>query len=229
ITMIFGAKAAPAYIIAQDIIHAILCLQEIINNDPEVNKYLKVVMVENYNVTKASKLIPACDVSEQISLASKEASGTGNMKFMLNGALTLGTEDGANVEIHQLVGDENIYIFGKSSEEVIEHYRRSDYIARRYYDKESIKPLVDFLVSDTMLAVGDKINLQRLHNDLIGKDWFMTLLDIEEYIKIKDKVFEDYEDREAWNRKVLINISKAGYFSADRTIAQYNEEIWKLK
>ena len=229
ITMIFGAKAAPAYIIAQDIIHAILCLQEIINNDPEVNKYLKVVMVENYNVTKASKLIPACDVSEQISLASKEASGTGNMKFMLNGALTLGTEDGANVEIHQLVGDENIYIFGKSSEEVIEHYRRSDYIARRYYDKESIKPLVDFLVSDTMLAVGDKINLQRLHNDLIGKDWFMTLLDIEEYIKIKDKVFEDYEDREAWNRKVLINISKSGYFSADRTIAQYNEEIWKLK
>ena len=207
ITMIFGAKAAPAYIIAQDIIHAILCLQEIINNDPEVNKYLKVVMVENYNVTKASKLIPACDVSEQISLASKEASGTGNMKFMLNGALTLGTEDGANVEIHQLVGDENIYIFGKSSEEVIEHYRRSDYIARRYYDKESIKPLVDFLVSDTMLAVGDKINLQRLHNDLIGKDWFMTFLDIEEYIKIKDKVFEDYEDREAWNRKVLINIS----------------------
>ena len=226
ITMIFGAKAAPAYIIAQDIIHTILCLQEIINNDPVVSKHLKVVMVENYNVTKASKLIPACDVSEQISLASKEASGTGNMKFMLNGALTLGTEDGANVEIHELVGDDNIYIFGESSEQVIE---QADYVSRKYYEKENIKELVDFIVSDEMLKVGDEVNLNRLHNELIVKDWFMTLLDIEDYIKTKNQVFEDYSDRETWNRKVLINISKAGFFSSDRTIAQYNEDIWKLK
>ncbi|WP_411170162.1 glycogen/starch/alpha-glucan phosphorylase [Clostridium sp. MB05] len=229
ITMIFGAKAAPAYIIAQDIIHTILCLQEIINNDPEVNKYLKVVMIENYNVTKASKLIPACDVSEQISLASKEASGTGNMKFMLNGALTLGTEDGANVEIHELVGDDNIYIFGESSETVIEHYKKADYVSKKYYEKPAIKELVDFIVNDEMVAVGDKENLTRLHKELINKDWFMTLLDLEDYIKTKEVVFKDYEDRETWNRKVLINISKAGFFSSDRTIEQYNKEIWKLK
>ncbi|WP_195265055.1 glycogen/starch/alpha-glucan phosphorylase [Clostridium sp. 1001275B_160808_H3] len=229
ITMIFGAKAAPAYIIAQDIIHTILCLQEIINNDPEVNKYLKVVMVENYNVTKASKLIPACDVSEQISLASKEASGTGNMKFMLNGALTLGTEDGANVEIHELVGDDNIYIFGECSEAVIEHYKKADYVSKKYYEKPAIKELVDFIVSDKMIAVGDEENLTRLHKELINKDWFMTLLDLEEYIKTKEIVFKDYEDRETWNRKVLVNISKAGFFSSDRTIEQYNNEIWKLK
>ena len=229
ITMIFGAKAAPAYIIAQDIIHTILCLQEIINNDPEVNKYLRVVMVENYNVTKASKLIPACDVSEQISLASKEASGTGNMKFMLNGALTLGTEDGANVEIHKLVGDDNIYIFGKSSATIIEHYKKADYVSRKYYEKEGIKELVDFIVSDKMLQVGDKVNLTRLHNELINKDWFMTLIDIEDYIKTKDRMFKDFEDRDSWMKKVLINISKSGFFSSDRTIAQYNEEIWKLK
>lgn len=228
ITMIFGAKAAPAYIIAQDIIHTILCLQDIINNDPEVSPYLKVVMVENYNVTKASKLIPACDVSEQISLASKEASGTGNMKFMLNGALTLGTEDGANVEIHQLVGDDNIYIFGESSEQVIEHYEKADYVSKTYYEKPEIKKLVDFIVSDEMLKVGDEENLNRLHNELINKDWFMTLLDVEDYIKTKNIVFKDYEDRATWNRKVLINISKAGFFSADRTIAQYNEDIWHL-
>lgn len=228
ITMIFGAKAAPAYVIAQDIIHTILCLQEIIDKDPEVNKYLNVFMVENYNVTKASKLIPACDVSEQISLASKEASGTGNMKFMLNGALTLGTEDGANVEIHQLVGDDNIYIFGESSEEVIEHYKNADYVSKEYYEKENIKELVDFIISDEMLEVGDKENLTRLHKELINKDWFMTLLDIEDYIKTKDRVFKDYEDREAWNKKVLINISKAGFFSSDRTIAQYNDDIWHL-
>lgn len=228
ITMIFGAKAAPAYIIAQDIIHTILCLQEIINNDTEVNKYLKVVMVENYNVTKASKLIPACDVSEQISLASKEASGTGNMKFMLNGALTLGTEDGANVEIHELVGDDNIYIFGQSSEVVIEHYKKADYVAKKFYKKAAIKKLVDFIISDEMLEVGDEENLTRLHKELINKDWFMTLLDIEDYIKTKDLMFKDYEDREAWNKKVLMNISKAGFFSSDRTIAQYNKEIWKL-
>ncbi len=228
ITMIFGAKAAPAYVIAQDIIHTILCLQEIIDKDPEVNKYLNVFMVENYNVTKASKLIPACDVSEQISLASKEASGTGNMKFMLNGALTLGTEDGANVEIHQLVGDDNIYIFGESSEEVIEHYKNEDYVSKEYYEKENIKELVDFIISDEMLEVGDKENLTRLHDELINKDWFMTLLDIEDYIKTKDRVFKDYEDREAWNKKVLINISKEGFFSSVRTIAQYNEDIWHL-
>lgn len=228
ITMIFGAKAAPAYIIAQDIIHAILCLQEIINKDPEVNKYLKVVMVENYNVTKASKLIPACDVSEQISLASKEASGTGNMKFMLNGALTLGTDDGANVEIHELVGDDNIYIFGESSEKVIEHYKKADYVSKKFYKKAAIKKLVDFLVGPEMLKVGDKENLTRLQKELINKDWFMTLLDIEDYIKTKDVVFKDYEDRETWNKKVLVNISKAGFFSSDRTIAQYNQDIWKL-
>lgn len=228
ITMIFGAKAAPAYIIAQDIIHTILCLQEIINNDPEVNKYLNVVMIENYNVTKASKLIPACDVSEQISLASKEASGTGNMKFMLNGALTLGTEDGANVEIHELVGDENIYIFGESSEQVIEHYKKADYVSKEFYKKPAIKELVDFIVSDEMLEVGDKENLTRLHQELINKDWFMTLLDIEDYIKTKDVVFKDYEDRDSWNKKVLVNISKAGFFSSDRTIAQYNKDIWHL-
>ena len=228
ITMIFGAKAAPAYIIAQDIIHAILCLQEIINNDPEVNKYLKVVMVENYNVTKASKLIPACDVSEQISLASKEASGTGNMKFMLNGALTLGTDDGANVEIHELVGDDNIYIFGEASEAVIEHYKKADYVSKKLYKKATIKKLVDFLIGKEMIEVGDEENLTRLHQELINKDWFMTLLDIEDYIKTKDIVFKDYENREAWNKKVLVNISKAGFFSSDRTIAQYNKDIWKL-
>jgi starch phosphorylase len=228
ITMIFGAKAAPAYIIAQDIIHAILCLQEIINNDPEVNKYLKVVMVENYNVTKASKLIPACDVSEQISLASKEASGTGNMKFMLNGALTLGTDDGANVEIHELVGDDNIYIFGEASEKVIEHYKKADYVSKKFYKKAAIKKLVDFLVGPEMLKVGDKENLTRLQKELINKDWFMTLLDIEDYIKTKDVVLKDYADRETWNKKVLVNISKAGFFSSDRTIAQYNKDIWKL-
>ncbi|MGG7058812.1 glycogen/starch/alpha-glucan phosphorylase [Clostridium tertium] len=228
ITMIFGAKAAPAYVIAQDIIHTILCLQEIINNDPEVNKYLKVVMVENYNVTNASKLIPACDVSEQISLASKEASGTGNMKFMLNGAVTLGTEDGANVEIHELVGDDNIYIFGESSEEVIEHYKKFDYISKKYYEKPEIKELVDFIVSDEMLAIGDKENLSRLQKELINKDWFMTLLDLEDYIKTKEKVFKDYEDRKSWNKKALANISKAGFFSSDRTIEEYNKDIWKL-
>lgn len=229
ITMIFGAKAAPAYIIAQDIIHTILCLQEIIEKDSEVSKYLKVVMVENYNVTKASKLIPACDVSEQISLASKEASGTGNMKFMLNGALTLGTEDGANVEIHELVGDNNIYIFGESSDQVIEHYKKSDYVSKKYYEKPKIKELVDFIVSDKMIAAGDKENLSRLHKELINKDWFMTLLDLEDYIKTKEKVFKDYEDRDTWNKKVLVNISKAGFFSSDRTIEEYNKDIWKLK
>ncbi|NRZ84712.1 starch phosphorylase [Clostridium beijerinckii] len=201
ITMIFGAKAAPAYVIAQDIIHTILCLQEIINNDPEVNKYLKVIMVENYNVTKASKLIPACDVSEQISLASKEASGTGNMKFMLNGALTLGTEDGANVEIHELVGVENIYIFGESSEKVIEHYKNADYVSNEFYKKPEIKKLVDFIISDEMIKVGDEENLTRLHKELVNKDWFMTLLDVQDYINTKDMVFKDYEDREAWNKK----------------------------
>ena len=229
VTMIFGGKAAPAYVIAQDIIHTILCLQEIINKDEEVNKYLNVVMVENYNVSMATKLIPACDVSEQISLASKEASGTGNMKFMLNGALTLGTDDGANVEIHELVGDENIYIFGESSEEVINHYKNADYVSKSFYEKENIKELVDFIVSDEMLAVGDKENLTRLYNELINKDWFMTLLDVEDYIKTKELVFNDYEDRNTWNRKVLINIAKAGFFSSDRTIEEYNNDIWKLK
>lgn len=229
ITVIFGAKAAPAYIIAKDIIHLILCLQEIINNDPEVNKYLNVVMVENYNVTMAERLIPACDISEQISLASKEASGTGNMKFMLNGAITLGTEDGANVEIHQFVGDDNIYIFGAESDEVIAHYANSDYVSRDYYDKNpALKEAVDFITGDAMLKIGDETQLNRLKNELLNKDWFMTFLDFDSYVETKEKAYADFNDREAWAKKMLVNISQAGFFSSDRTIAQYNEDIWKL-
>ena len=229
ITMIFGAKAAPAYTIAKDIIHLILCLSEVIRNDPEVSPYLPVVMRENYNVTYAEKVIPAADVSEQISLASKEASGTGNMKFMLNGAVTLGTEDGANVEIHQFVGDDNIYIFGASSDEVIQHYDKGDYCSERFYDGDKeISKLVDFIISKEMFAVGNKKCLIRLYMELVTKDWFMTLLDIKDYIQVKEKVFADYEDRSAWARKMLVNIGKAGFFSSDRTIGQYNEDIWKL-
>ena len=229
ITVIFGAKAAPAYIIAKDIIHLILCLQEIINNDPEVNKYLNVVMVENYNVTMAERLIPACDISEQISLASKEASGTGNMKFMLNGAITLGTEDGANVEIHQFVGDDNIYIFGAESDEVIEHYAKADYVSRDYYEKNAaLKEAVDFITGEQMLKVGDETQLNRLKNELLNKDWFMTFLDFDSYVETKEKAYADFNDREAWAKKMLVNISQAGFFSSDRTIAQYNEDIWKL-
>ncbi len=229
ITMIFGAKAAPAYVIAKDIIHLILCLQNIINNDPDVNKYLKVVMVENYNVSRSTKLIPACDISEQISLASKEASGTGNMKFMLNGAVTIGTLDGANVEIDELVGSDNIYTFGESSEDVIKHYEKADYVSKDLYeDDELIKELVDFIISPQVVKVGTKKNLTRLHKELINKDWFMTLLDIKDYIKTKDLAFKDYEDRTAWSKKMLVNIAKAGYFSSDRTIEQYNKDIWKL-
>lgn len=230
ITVIFGAKAAPAYIIAKDIIHLILCLQEIINNDPEVNKYLNVVMVENYNVTMAERLIPACDISEQISLASKEASGTGNMKFMLNGAITLGTEDGANVEIHQFVGDDNIYIFGAESDEVIAHYANSDYVSRDYYEKNpALKEAVDFITGDAMLKIGDETQLNRLKNELLNKDWFMTFLDFDSYVETKEKAYADFNDREAWAKKMLVNISQAGFFSSDRTIAQYNEDIWKLE
>ena len=229
VTAIFGAKAAPAYVIAKDIIHLILCLQEIINNDPEVSPYLKVVMVENYNVTKAEKLIPACDISEQISLASKEASGTGNMKFMLNGAVTLGTMDGANVEICNLVGKDNIYIFGKSSQEVIQLYETSGYHSDQYYDNDPlIQNLVDFIISKEMIRIGDPENLCRLYKDLISKDWFMTLLDLKEYIAVKENVMADYEDRMNWAGKMLINTAKAGYFSSDRTIAEYNRDIWKL-
>ena len=228
ITVFFGGKAAPAYTIAQDIIHLILCLSEVIANDPAVAPHLQVVMVENYNVTAASFLIPACDISEQISLASKEASGTGNMKFMLNGALTLGTMDGANVEIAELVGDENIYIFGEDSETVIDLYAKSAYKSSEFYAREAIKPLVDFIVSDAVLAVGNQERLSRLHNELINKDWFMTLLDLEDYIKVKEQMLADYEDRDAWLDKVIVNIAKAGFFSSDRTIAQYNEDIWHL-
>ncbi len=229
ITFIFGAKAAPAYTIAKDIIHLILCLQEIVNNDSEVNKYMTVLMVENYNVSYAEKLIPACDVSEQISLASKEASGTGNMKLMLNGAVTLGTSDGANVEIERLVGPENIYIFGKKSDEIIKHYKKADYVSRDYYEKSKvIKKAVDFIVSDRCLKVGQKEVLTRLYNELLNKDWFMTLIDLEEYIKVKDRVFKDYEKRSLWKRKMLVNIAKAGYFSSDRTIEEYSKDIWKL-
>ena len=228
ITVFFGGKAAPAYTIAQDIIHLILCLSEVIANDPEVSPYLQVVMVENYNVTAASFLIAAGDISEQISLASKEASGTGNMKFMLNGALTLGTSDGANVEIHELVGDDNIYIFGEDSETVIDLYAKEAYKSSEFYARKAIKPLVDFIASDAVLAVGKKERLERLYNELINKDWFMTLLDLEDYIETKERMFADYEDRDVWLEKVLVNIAKAGFFSADRTIAQYNDEIWHL-
>lgn len=229
ITVFFGAKAAPAYIIAQDIIHLILCLQELINNDPEVNPYLNVVMVENYNVTWAEKLIPACDISEQISLASKEASGTGNMKFMLNGAVTLGTEDGANVEIHELVGDDNIYIFGDLSETVVERYANGSYNAAQYYNENAeIKEAVDFITGKELMAVGDKERLERLSNELIWKDWFMTFPDFNDYVKTREQAYADYENRYEWAKKMLVNIAKAGYFSSDRTIEEYNRDIWKL-
>ena len=229
VTAIFGAKAAPAYVIAKDIIHLILCLQEIINNDPEVSPYLKVVMVENYNVTKAEKLIPACDISEQISLASKEASGTGNMKFMLNGAVTLGTEDGANVEIHELVGNDNIFVFGASSDEVIEHYAKADYVARDFYEKNpAIKAAIDFITSEEILKVGEKENLERLQHEIISKDWFMTLLDFDSYKEKKEEALRAYADQKTWAKKTLVNIAKAGYFSSDRTIEEYNRDIWHL-
>ena len=229
VTAIFGAKAAPAYVIAKDIIHLILCLQEIINNDPEVSPYLKVVMVENYNVTKAEKLIPACDISEQISLASKEASGTGNMKFMLNGAVTLGTEDGANVEIHELVGNDNIFVFGASSDEVIEHYAKADYVARDFYEKNpAIKAAIDFITSEEVLKVGQKENLERLQHEIISKDWFMTLLDFDSYKEKKEEALRAYADQKTWAKKTLVNIAKAGYFSSDRTIEEYNRDIWHL-
>ena len=229
ITVLFGGKAAPAYIIAQDIIHLILCLSEIINNDPEVNKYLNVYLVENYNVGLAEKIIPATDISEQISLASKEASGTGNMKFMLNGALTLGTMDGANVEIHELVGDDNIYIFGKHSDDIIELYETSGYVSKDYYIQDGIKEVVDFITSDELIKVGNKERLERLQNELINKDWFMTLIDFEDYYNTKERMFKDYENKDLWYKKVINNIAKAGFFSSDRTIAQYENEIWKTK
>lgn len=229
ITFIFGAKAAPAYTIAQDIIHLLLVLEEIVNNDPDVKDYMKVVMVENYNVSYAEKLIPACDISEQISLASKEASGTGNMKFMLNGAVTLGTSDGANVEIHELVGDDNIYIFGEKSEQVIEHYAKADYVAKDYYKgSKVIREAVDFITSKPALLAGNRERLVRLQKEIINKDWFMTLLDLEDYIATKDRMFEDYRNEDKWKRMMLVNIAKAGFFSSDRTIAEYNRDIWKL-
>lgn len=230
VTVLFAAKAAPAYIIAQDIIHAILCLQSIIENDPEVSKVFRVVMVDNYNITVAEKLIPACDISEQISLASKEASGTGNMKYMLNGAVTLGTEDGANVEIHQLVGDENIYIFGMKSQEVIDHYAKADYHSRDYYDRDPVlREAVDYLTCDKMLQTGNSERLNRLKNELLNKDWFMTFPDFEEYSKVREQAYRDYADRKAWEKKCLINIAKAGYFSSDRTIKDYNRDIWQVQ
>lgn len=230
VTFIFGAKAAPAYVIAKDIIHLLLCLQELIKNDPDVAPYMKLVMVENYNVSAAEKLIPACDVSEQISLASKEASGTGNMKFMLNGAVTLGTMDGANVEICDLVGKDNIYIFGQSSEKVIEHYEKGDYNSRAIYEEdEEIRQCVDFILSEELLSIGQETNLRRLHSELVNKDWFMTLLDFNDYTKVKDMTLADYEDRSEWAKKMLVNIAKAGFFSSDRTIEQYNKDIWHLR
>ena len=229
-TFIFGAKAAPAYVIAQDIIHLLLVLQEIVNNDPDVSPYMTVLMVENYNVAYAEKMIPACDISEQISLASKEASGTGNMKFMLNGAVTLGTSDGANVEIHELVGDDNIYIFGEKSEAVIKHYEKADYVSKDYYKKSPvIKEAVDFIVGKEALKVGHKENLERLYKELLNKDWFMTLLDLEDYIAVKDKMMADYEDQKKWRKMMLVNIARAGFFSSDRTIEEYNRDIWHLR
>ena len=230
ITCIFGAKAAPAYILAKDIVHTLLCLQQLIDNDPEVSPYLKVVMVENYNVTYAESIIPAADFSEQISLASKEASGTSNMKFMLNGAVTLGTDDGANVEIHEFVGDDNIYIFGAKADTVIDHYAKGDYYPQDILNNDpELRTLVDFIVSDEMKSVGDVESLERLHDDMSYKDWFMALLDARDYIETKVRAINDYKDRKAWAKKMLVNISKAGFFSSDRTIAQYNEDIWKLK
>ena len=229
LTFLFGAKAAPAYVIAKDIIHLLLVLQQIVNNDPDVKDFMKVVMVENYNVSYAEKLIPAADISEQISLASKEASGTGNMKMMLNGAVTLGTADGANVEIHELVGDDNIYIFGVDSEAVISHYEKADYVSKEYYEKSPvIREAVDFIIGEQAMAAGSRENLERLYNELLNKDWFMTLLDLEDYIKVKDRMFADYEDRAKWKRMMAVNIAKAGFFSSDRTIAEYNRDIWKL-
>ncbi|MDE6714489.1 MAG: glycogen/starch/alpha-glucan family phosphorylase [Lachnospiraceae bacterium] len=230
ITFIFGAKAAPAYIIAQDVIHLLLVMQKIVNEDPEVNQYMQVLFVENYNVSYAEKLIPACDISEQISLASKEASGTGNMKFMLNGAVTLGTDDGANVEIHELVGDDNIFIFGKDADTVIKHYEKADYVSRKFYEKDPvIREAVDFIVGEQALKAGNKKSLERLYNELLNKDWFMTLLDLKEYIRVKDKALKTYENRSKWKKMMLVNIAKAGFFSSDRTIAEYNRDIWKLK
>ena len=229
LTFLFGAKAAPAYVIAKDIIHLLLVLQQIVNNDPDVKDFMKVVMVENYNVSYAEKLIPAADISEQISLASKEASGTGNMKMMLNGAVTLGTADGANVEIHDLVGDDNIYIFGADSETVIGHYEKADYVSKEYYEKSPvIREAVDFIIGEQAMAAGSRENLERLYNELLNKDWFMTLLDLEDYIRVKDRMFADYEDRAKWKRMMAVNIAKAGFFSSDRTIAEYNRDIWKL-
>lgn len=231
ITAIFGAKAAPAYTIAKDIIHLLLCLQSLTANDPQVSPWLRVVMVENYNVTLAEKLIPACDLSEQISLASKEASGTGNMKFMLNGAVTLGTEDGANVEIHQLVGDENIYIFGASSDTVIDRYQAGSYCSASYYAADpALKAAVDFITGSTLLAIGSREHLERLSRELLKKDWFMTFPDFADYVKTKNRALADYQSQpQNWARKMLMNISKAGFFSSDRTIAEYNRDIWRLK
>ena len=227
ITVIFGGKAAPAYVIAQDIIHLILCLSELINNDPEVNKYLNVHLVENYNVSVAEKLIPATDISEQISLASKEASGTGNMKFMLNGALTLGTMDGANVEIAELAGAENIYTFGKDSESIIKLYETAGYVSKAYYENDKdIKRAVDFILNPAVVKLGNKTRLERLYNELLNKDWFMTLIDFNAYVDAKEQILADYEDQDSWNEKVVQNIAKAGFFSSDRTIAQYNADIW---
>ena len=228
-TYIFGAKAAPGYYLAKDIIRLICYVAEQIDKDPAVNKKLRVVFLENYNVTLAEHLMPASEVSEQISLAGKEASGTGNMKFMLNGAVTIGTMDGANVEIAQLVGEDNIYIFGESSETVMEHYAKADYVSKDYYEKdEDIRRAVDFIVSDELKRIGNEEYLERLHHELISKDWFMTLLDWRDYMETKERMFADYEKRSEWAKKMLINISQAGFFSSDRTIAQYNEDIWKL-
>ena len=227
---IFGAKAAPAYIIAKDIIHGLLTLSQVISEDPQVSRWLQLAFVENYNVSAAEKMIPACDLSEQISLASKEASGTGNMKFMLNGALTLGTMDGANVEIAEAVGNDNIYIFGQSSKQVIHHYAAADYCARDWYEADpNLRRAIDFLTSEEMLKYGDEEHLKRLQHELINKDWFQTLPDFNAYVVRKEQAMKDYAvNPEDWSRRTLINIAEAGFFSSDRTIAEYDQDIWHL-
>lgn len=227
--MVFGAKAAPAYTLAKDTIHLLLCLGKLIDQDPQVSPWLKLVMVENYNVSAAERLVPACDISEQISLASKEASGTGNMKLMANGAITLGTLDGANVEIARLVGESNIYLFGRSADEVISLYRDDVYRSSDYWRKPELERLVNFILSPELLALGDAGSLSRIYKDFISKDYFMALLDLEDYIAVKEQCLTDYEDRAAWSRRMLTNIARSGFFSSDRTIAEYDRDIWRLK
>lgn len=227
VVALFGAKAAPAYTIAKDIIHLILCLQQVVNQDPQAAPWLQIAMIENYNITSAEKLIPACDISEQLSLASKEASGTGNMKFMLNGAITLGTLDGANVEIAQLVGSKNVYTFGADSQTVIRRYEDKSYHPEEYYESDPIiREVIDFITGKEMMKIGCRENLLRLSRELRTKDWFMTLPDFADYSSTRQRAYHDYRNRRAWAQKMLVNISNSGFFSSDRTVSEYNRDIW---